>query len=260
MKRKNTLMSSLRLIICGMEHTGTTLISDLFRQVPHLDSGFECGVLLGESPTQFSTIAPFPQNMLDGWGLTQNELETCCATKSFEEFYERLMSTARFLPEDTTNIFDKTPRYLSDLTNVIRRTTAPIVVSHKDPRAMVCSDFKRAQTDDFIGWYETYLPAKREYFEDCYREYSIHKNSTRVLTVGLEELAMNSRAKMEQMFAHIGEDFQLNYTIIKELRYDHTKSRTVSADIVFEYLSFLTPKHCALIEQDFSFGEDWFYE
>lgn len=29
------------LVICGLEHTGTTLISELFRQIPHIDSGFE---------------------------------------------------------------------------------------------------------------------------------------------------------------------------------------------------------------------------
>lgn len=253
-------MSSLRLIVCGMEHTGTTLISDLFRQIPHLESGFECGVLLTETPAQFLTTAPFAQNMLKGWGITQEELEDCCTAKNVEEFYELLMRVARLLPEDTTSVFDKTPRYLSDLTNVIRRSTAPIVVSHKDPRAMVCSDFKRSKAENFSDWYEAYLPAKRGYFEACYTEYSTHKNDPRVLNVGLEELAMNSRPTMERMFAHIGEDFQLSYAIIKELRYANTKSRTVSADIVFEYLRILSPEYCARIEDDFAFGEDWFYE
>ena len=253
-------MSSLRFIVCGMEHTGTTLISDLFRQLPNIDSGFECGVLLKDTPSEFSTMKPFAPNMLKGWGITQDELDTCCKASSFEEFYARLMSVSRSLSEGTTAIFDKTPRYLSDLTNVLRRSAVPVVVSYKDPRAMVCSDFKRAKVEDFDVWYDAYMPAKLGYFTACYKQYASHKTDDRVVTVGLEELAMNSRTTMERMFAHVGEEFQLGYAIIKELRYVNTKNRTVSADIAFEYGRILSSANCARIEKDFALGADWFYE
>ena len=41
-------------IICGMEHSGTTLVSDLVRQTGAYESGFEIGVLLEDSPKAFS--------------------------------------------------------------------------------------------------------------------------------------------------------------------------------------------------------------
>ena len=49
----------LAFVICGVEHSGTTLISEIFRQVPMLDSGFETGVLLSETPSQFLQEMPF---------------------------------------------------------------------------------------------------------------------------------------------------------------------------------------------------------
>lgn len=72
-------MMQPKFAICGLEHTGTTLVSELFRQVPRVDSGFECGVFLGENPAAFKGLEPFYQNMCDGWGISVEELEECCS-------------------------------------------------------------------------------------------------------------------------------------------------------------------------------------
>lgn len=248
-----------KLIICGLEHTGTTLISDLFRQLPGLDSGFECGVLLRSSPRDFPTLQPFAQNMLEGWGITQEDLNHCCATDQFAEFYRRLLAASTVLDVDTTAIFDKTPRYLSELSKVLERSDCPVVVSYKDPRASVCSDFKRAKIDDFDTWYDDYAPRKLRYVETCYKEFVSHAGNPRVTTVGLEELAMNSRATMERMFTHVGEAFQLNYAIIDTLRYVNVKNRTVSADIAFEYLGKLSIEAQQRILDDFGQFDMWVY-
>ncbi len=248
-----------KFIICGMEHTGTTLISDLFRQVPGLDSGFECGVLLKDSPAEFEAFEPFAQNMLTGWGITAEQFAECCAAPDHTAFYDLLLERTTVLGEGTVDIFDKTPRYLSELTSVLARSDAPIVVSYKDPRAIVCSDFKRAKTEDFDGWYSDYMPRKRGYLSKCYGEYNDNKGNPRVAIVGLEELAMNSRATMEHMFAHAGLTFSMDYAIIRELRYVNTRSRTVSADIAFEYTRHFDADQCARIEEDFALAEDWFY-
>ena len=34
---------AIDFLVCGVEHSGTTLVSDLFRQIPHCESGFEVG-------------------------------------------------------------------------------------------------------------------------------------------------------------------------------------------------------------------------
>lgn len=248
-----------KFIICGMEHTGTTLISDLFRQVPGVDSGFECGVLLKDTPAAFQDFQPFAENMLSGWGITEDQFAECCAAEDHTAFYEALLERTTVLAEGTTAIFDKTPRYLSELSAVISRSSAPVVMSYKDPKAIVCSDFKRAKTDDFDGWYSDYMPKKRGYLTKCYNEYVANKDNPQVEVVGLEELAMNSRATMERMFAHVGETFDMGYVIIRELRYKNTRSRTVSADIAFEYTRFFDDDKCKRIEDDFAAADDWFY-
>lgn len=249
-----------KLLICGLEHTGTTLLSDLFRQLPGVDSGFECGVLLQSSPREFPNLQPFAQNMLEGWGITEEALSHCCETDKFEEFYRRLLSAATVLDADTTAIFDKTPRYLSKLSVVLERCDSPVVVSYKDPRASVCSDFKRAKTDNFDAWYDDYAPQKLRYVETCYNEFAKHADNPQVTTVGLEELAMNSRATMERMFAHAGEAFKLNYAIIDTLRYVNVKNRTVSADIAFEYVGKLSAEAQQRVLNDFGRFDMWIYQ
>jgi hypothetical protein len=251
---------SPQLLICGMEHTGTTLISDLFRQVPHLDSGFEVGVLLRSSPQEFKGLEPFYSNILKGWDVTEDELARCCDTDDFDEYYDRLMKVSRALADDVTMIFDKTPRYLAKLDNVLERSSCPIVVSHKDPRAMVCSDFKRAKTDDFSTWYMDYRKPKLNYVQTCYNAFIANRDNPRVTTVGLEELAMNSRATMERMFAHAGQKFELGYAIIDTLRYKNVKNRTVSAGIAFEFKSKLDAAQQQRILDDFGKFDAWIYD
>lgn len=251
---------SLKLLICGLEHTGTTLLSDLFRQVPGLDSGFECGVLLGDSPADFLDMSPFSNNMLKGWGISHAQLEACCAEPDFDGFYTQLMKVSSVLSPGTSAIFDKTPRYLSDLTSVLGRSKCPVVVSYKDPRAIVFSDFKRAKISDFDSWYDRYRTPKLRYVRTCYNEFIRHVDNPRVTTIGLEDLAMNSRATMERMFAHVGETFRLSYAIIDTLRYANVKNKVVSADIAFEYVGRLPQAAQDRIMTDFGHFTAWIYD
>ncbi|WP_306151169.1 sulfotransferase [Roseovarius sp. MMSF_3281] len=247
-------------LVCGLEHTGTTLISDLFRQIPNLDSGFECGVLLCESPEAFQDYQPFADNMLGGWGITEDQFADCCSSKSFDQFYEKLFKASTVLEEGTAEFFDKTPRYLAQLSRVLERCDAPVIISYKDPRAIVCSDFKRAKTDDFAGWYEQYVKGKLRYASNCYAQYVEHKDDPRVAIIGLEDLAMNARATMERMFAHVGQAFRLEYSIIETLRYENVKNHTVSADIAFEYKRILSKDAQSKIREDFAHLDAWFYD
>lgn len=248
-----------KFLICGLEHTGTTLVSDLFRQVPGLDSGFECGVLLRDKVSDFKDLQPFARNMLKGWGITQADLDDLCANHRLDHFYRDLYAKSTVLAEGTTAIFDKTPRYLSELSLVLGRIDRPVVVTKKDPRALVCSDFKRSKVDNFDAWYETYAPAKKRYVSTCYKHYIMHADDPRVASVSLEELAMNSRATMERMFEHVGETFKLEYAIIDQLRYKNVKNKTVSPDIAFEFKSKLSAHAQARILEDFGEFDAWVY-
>jgi hypothetical protein len=250
---------SLKFIICGLEHTGTTLISDLFRQMPSLDSGFECGVLLRDTPAEFREYEPFSTNILKGWEITKEQFNHCCDAVDFDGFYSRLQAASSAIDPETAHIFDKTPRYLSELSSVLKRCKCPVVVSFKDPRAIVCSDFKRATTDDFDTWYDGYYKPKLRYVTACYEQFQMHVDTPRVVAVGLENLAMNARNLMGDMFAHVGETFQIDYAIIDSIRYPNVRNKTVSADIVFEYKGILSQDNQARVLKDFAMFDAWIY-
>jgi len=250
----------LKFVICGMEHSGTTLVSDLFRQVPGIDAGFEVGVLLRESPAEFVDLKPFSENIFKGWGITEEEFRTCCTAPTHAEFYERLKGFSRSIDPQAEAIFDKTPRYIAQLDSCIRLVDVPFIVTHKDPRALVASDFKRAKTSEFAGWYRDYMPRKRRYMKTCYDQWKAAADNSRVLRIGLEELAMNARESMERTFAHVGLEFSLDYAVMKNVRFKNTRANFVSAAIAFEYKSLLTGPQRARISRDFADMAEWFYD
>jgi len=245
-----------------MEHSGTTLISELCRNTPGLYSGFECGVLLGDSPRAFPQIQPFARNIIGGWGITNAQLDQCCDTDSFDAFYDRLFQASTILPDDTVEIFDKTPRYLSMLTTVMDRCPQPVVVCHKDPRSIVSLDFKRRAdpSQDFESWYAPYRKPKKRYMTTSYGQYQAGLAQDRVFAVGLENLALNTRQTITEMFDFLGLEFDLRYTIMRNVKYGNNVSgRAVTADVVFEYVDVLTPAQLDRILNDFGDLTDWIY-
>ena len=127
--------SPLKFVICGLPHSGTTLLSDLFRQVPGIDAGWEGGVLLRPSPKEFEGFDPYFNNMLKRWGLTREELAEACHAENFDGFYTKLKALSKVLRPGTTDIFDKTPRYLAHLEDCMNRVDVPFIASFKDPRS-----------------------------------------------------------------------------------------------------------------------------
>ncbi len=251
----------MKFVICGIEHSGTTLVSDLFRQVPHIDAGFEVGVLLGESPREFVNISPFFENAQGGWGVTAEELTQCCDTDSFDEFYDRLKACSTILKSDTEVIFDKTPRYLACLSQCMAKVAVPFIVTYRDPRAIVYSDFTRSREQDFDKWFPGYVGGKRRYMRTIYGEYCKIKDNpdAPVLMMPLERLCLEVRTSCERLFSHVGYSFEYQYLLFNNLRYHHTRSTSVSARIPFEYLEGLTHPQLQLIEKEFGEFEDWFY-
>jgi len=253
---------SVSFVVCGLEHTGTTLLSDLFRQVPKLDSGFEVGVLLSESPSAFKDLQPFAGNMKEGWGISQQQFEHCCSQPTLDAFYQELKSQSASISQDCENLFDKTPRYLSQLSSCLERIDTPFIASYKDPRAIVHSDFKRAKkagAEDFFEWYDKYVGGKHQYVSMCYREHQKNKDNPRVEFIALEELALNARNSMQRLFDHVNLEFSLDYILLNGLRYKNTRSNAVSIPIAFSYLADFDKEITDRIEADFSDFSDWFY-
>jgi sulfotransferase family protein len=256
----------LKFVICGMEHSGTTLLSDLFRQVPGIDAGFEVGVLLCSSPKEFEGFDPrgdpFFDNMLEGWGLTREELTEACHAEDFDGFYARVKASSKVLRPGTTDIFDKTPRYLRFLDDCMSRADVPFIATFKDPRSIVFSDFARSENKDFDAWYPAYLPAKRQYLTRSYQSYQKvrARNEGKVAFVALESLCMDARASCERLFKHVGLEFKTEYVLLSNQRYYQTRANSISARIPFEYKEHLSDGQQRRIMDDFAECEDWFYE
>ena len=250
----------LKAIICGMEHSGTTLLSDLLRQTGTMESGFEVGVLLTDSPQNFETISPYYENMLAGWKISRDQLEFCCNAAEFTDFYGRLKDVSPLI-KDGVEIFDKTPRYATEVLSISEKIEAPIIQIFKDPRSSVYSDFKRADTDAFDEWFEQYAKQKRQYMRRCYNGYRDGLQlGERFLSFSLEQLCFAARETAAKLYQAVGEEFKPEYLLMENLRYQNTRAKFVSADIILEYKMGLSADQIRTIEQEFSEFDEWFYE
>lgn len=255
-------MSGVDFIICGLEHSGTTLASDLFRQVPGCDSGFECGVLLCATPRDFPQKNPFYRNMLDGWKITESDLAAACRSESFAEFYDNLYKHAGLFKDAEPVIrFDKTPRYIINLPAITAVMEAPIITMIKDPRAATWSDFRRSRkaAADIEAWYEEWMPPKRRYMEQAYVGYLHAWTSKQCLVTRLEDLCLNTRSTLEKMFQHVGMEPSLRYLNISDSRYPNTRGKSVNVSTAVEHLERLPKGIQQRVQKDFGHLERWFY-
>lgn len=248
----------LRFAICGVEHSGTTLVSDLFRQVPGLDSGFEVGVLLGERPADFPGIQPFAGNMKAGWGITDADMEVICASPTFDEFYRKLGETSTVIDKNG-DLFDKTPRYLAMLGECMQRARVPFIATYKDPRSIVFSDFQRAKTDDFDAWYDEYHAKKIGYMKTLYANYVSHRDDAQVEFASLEDLSVNTENTLKRLFNHVGVEFDYSYLLLKNLRYKNTHSNFIDMRTPFKYMEAFDKTRCRRIAADFAQFDEWFH-
>ncbi|MBE9043859.1 sulfotransferase [Pleurocapsales cyanobacterium LEGE 10410] len=260
---------TIKFVICGLEHSGTTLISDIFRQTNNVDSGFEIGVLLGKSPRDFPQIQPFYKHMVSGWQIESDTLKKICDTDSFSNFYAQLKLNSKAISPKVDCIFDKTPRYFLDVYKNYEKVKVPFICMYKDPRSVVYSDYKRSgKPEDFISWYENYKTPKIGYLKDVYtnsyikwkeRESQSFNNTKDIMCVSLENVCLNTRETMEKIFNHVGYEFDIKYLMLENLKYENTRQPQISSRIPFEYLNGFNKEQNALIEQDFALLEDWFY-
>lgn len=252
------MATPLKFVICGIEHSGTTLVSDIFRQVPGLDSGFEVGVLLAERPSKFPEIQPFTANLKAGWGITEGDINLICESPTFEEFYRRLADASTVIEKDSA-IFDKTPRYLAMLGACMQRAKVPFIATYKDPRSIVYSDYQRAQTTNFDTWYADYRDKKIGYMKTLYANYVAHRDDAQVEFASLEALSVNTENTLRRLFEHVGIEFDFCYLLLRNLRYNNTHSNFIDMRLPFKYMEHFDASVTRRIRADFSMFEDWFH-
>jgi hypothetical protein len=233
------LSSILHVIVCGFEHGGTTLVGELLRQHESLDSGFEGGLLLNASPRAFPDCQPFYRNLLGSWQISDEAGRAACDTDSFAEAYRRLRDASPVLKNKSVKLFDKTPRYMQCLSDVLTRAPSiPVIAIVRDPRAVIWSSFKRHGAGDPDKWARELLPRtlRHTYSYAAGLRKAAHSYGTqRVLIVQYEELCLDTPAIGPQLFDHIGLDSPKNFSTFGKPRYDIVYGQGVEQSYIFEY-------------------------
>jgi hypothetical protein len=253
----------ISFLICGMEHSGTTLASDIFREHPRCESGFECGALLCESPSDFPKKSPFYRNTIKGWEISENDLNAACQTDNFADFYTRLISHSRLFSDQSRDIvFDKTPRYITRVKLISDLFNIPIIAMIKDPRAIAASDFKRTGSKEINKdkWYESWLPTKLTYMRTANAGYAHAQHNSNCIIIRLEDLCLNLEQTATRMFNHVGLDFSTRFLSLRRKRYSNTRNRSVDASTCVSWMEDLPQSIASRICEDFAEFDSWFYD
>ena len=255
----------MNFIVCGLEHSGTTLISDILRAVPGCDSGFECGVFLVEKPIQFLSLSPYCKNILEGWKISADDLNYCCEVENHTLFFDRLYErSGLFLDNGQPKIrFDKTPRYISSIENVLQRSSLPAVAMIRDPRGIAWSDFTRSKRtiDEVDDWYLEWMPSKRNYMRSAYAGYEFcWANSDLCHVIRLEDLCFRSLETIIKLDNFLSLPFSYGQFFLEDKRYAHTKGKSIDISIAVEHLSSLPSRISQMVVEDFAEFENWFFD
>ena len=253
----------LSFLICGLEHSGTTMASDLFREHPEVDSGFECGVLLCDNPSDFLALTPFRNHMAVGWGINEEDLTYACQAVNFDGFYERLFERSSIIQTKKPKfVFDKTPRYVTQLIAVQSRLDLPAIVLIKDPRSLALSDFKRSGTkiEEIDDWYEHWKNPKRLYMRSAYQGYQYAWGNERCKVVRLEDICFNAKETVRSMFEFVQLEFSYEYLDLRSKRFGNTSGSSISVNSCMQFMTEL-PNHIqSKIKDEFSEFDRWFYD
>ena len=202
-------------VITGMERSGTTLVSQLLNGHPRIKSGVECGVLLSDI-YNFNKIQPFYEWMVSnddfnswGWSITRADRKRLLTAQSYDEFYwllNKFKGSAhknksigqKFMAADM--IFDKTPRYVYSLSNIMSKTAYKFVVTLKNPSEQYMSAKKYSRTGevDLDTYKRQYLSA---YNEICK---AVELFPDRIKVVKYKDLVFNTEKVMLNIKQFIG--------------------------------------------------------
>lgn len=207
-----TKKSPLIAIVTGLEHSGTTYLSKLITCHPQVNTGFECGVLLADSPQDFANIQPF-YNWMQGkieighWEIRKRDMPHLCAADSWEEMYQRIIQYSPLFKDKSHYLLDKTPGYMPYLEKILAKIVVPCLVIQKDIFFQYLSFKKRGLSlDKFVSWYVSYMDGLSR---------ALAQFPDRIYLIEYETLYKNPLAKSREIFDFIGLDFQEDYLKIE---------------------------------------------
>jgi hypothetical protein len=252
----------LKAIVCGYEKSGTTLLNELLRRHPKMDSGFEGGFLLGESPRQFPTAWPYYGFFQSKWNMTKADMDYVCNTDDWGECYRRVRERSPIITDKSVFLFDKTPIYMLHLSEVLSRVPGiPCIVNVRDPRALMLSWARwSGHTDDAEQWISGNLQeycARYASYAEGYAK-AMLQYSDRIFLNKFEELCTDPIPRLQAIFRFLGLEFSEEYLSFSS---DHfVYGNTVSTAYIQPYRDTLTDEICKEILAGTSNYHQWHYQ
>ena len=254
----------LAAILCGFERAGTTLLSEIFRQHPQLNSGFECGFLLVKKPSDFLLLEPYCTNFKIGWKIGDNALKYICEADTWLEVYKRIVERSPIIKRKDEWIFDKTPKYMEVLSDVLLKVpNVPCVVLVRDPRSVLWSWAKRTNLS-IEQWTKKHLEkscVRYMSYAEGYKNAIENGFSSRILLVKYEDICTNKIVEVKKIFDFIGMDFDSSYLHFKEnIRFPNVHEQNVSTKYLQEYKDNFPEEICQKILELTKEVEAWSWE
>ena len=214
---KNKYLPSI--IIGGYERGGTTFLSDWLRSSGYF-SYFEIGILLHEDPISFEKDDIYFKNFKTE--LERKGLNIDISFKSFESFYRSIFSDS----QNKRNLFfDKTPKYMENLGNVINRARFcnKFLIISRDPRCVMYSWAKREK-----GESETIsecIQKNLERYSNRYLEYYLRSISfiehKKVLFIKYEDLCLDHIHAKQKIERFLSIEIETTQIFERETYYDN---------------------------------------
>lgn len=248
-------------LVCGFEKSGTTLLNEILRRHPQLDSGFECGFLLGDSPREFKNFQPYYAYFRQTWELSREDVRYICDTDDWAECYRRARERAPFIHNKSAYIFDKTPIYMRYLASVMKKVPGiPCVVSVRDPRALMLS---WANWSGFRDDPEKWIAGNFE--ANCERLLSYANGYRKAVDAGLGPIVLNQfetmclrpEEQLSKIFSAIKLEFDPSFLQFSSKHFVY--GNRVSTDYLCPYKGRLSKSLCDRILDATSQFSDWHF-
>ncbi|KAA3614972.1 MAG: hypothetical protein D8M58_11000 [Calditrichaeota bacterium] len=194
------------ILMTGMEHSGTTYLSNLLKCHPKIAGGFEGGMLLANSPNEFPGIEPFYKWTLKKppvqWGLNQEQLDNICKSKTWADMYSSIKNYSPLFDNDQL-ILDKTPAYMPVLDSVMEKINSKCIVIFKNSLYQYTSYKKRnISINDYLGRYLSYLKG----FLAAYNKYH-----DRLFILNHNSLGQNQQKIIHGIISFLGLEYDPEY-------------------------------------------------
>lgn len=253
----------LKFLISGFEHSGTTLISEIMRQHPNIDSGFEGGLLLCDRIVKFKNLEPFASNFKNAWKISESDFEEICRARSYGEAYRKIREASDVISKKNCDLFDKTPRYLQRFSDVLARVPdVKAIIIVRDMRSIMDSTLRRSgkNVDDWMAnVYPRTLKHTLSYLDGLERALVSKKNAKRVLVIRYEELILDQEAVIRNVFSHLGYEFSTDYLQFRDVKYKHVYGSDIQDSFVFKYRENLDQDTQNRIIDDFATHRQYFW-